>query len=154
MKYTRPPIYFWKVIAYQIFSLFYPLQKYLNVYNDCCSFKQTAPNAANTGGGSNTTNQGATATTSSSPTTGTLQVSLDNPNSVSATYAVTVTGNNPQPSSFSISATSPQFVKLGPGSFSVSIDTSVPHSFSGDCKGTMSAGELQSCTIHITGPSQ
>ena len=121
---------------------------------DCCAFKQTQPNAANTGGGSNTTNQGATATTSSSPTTGTLQVSLDNQNSVSATYAVTVTGNNPQPSSFSISATSPQFVKLGPGSFAVSIDTSVPHSFSGDCKGTMSAGELQSCTIHITGPSQ
>ena len=122
---------------------------------DCCSFKQTAPNAANTGGGSNTTNQGATATTSSSsPTTGTLQVSLDNPNSVSATYAVTVTGNNPQPSSFSLSATSPQFVKLGPGSFAVSVDTSVPHSFSGDCKGTMSAGQLQSCTIQITAPSQ
>jgi len=122
---------------------------------DCCSFKQTSPNAANTGGGSNTANQGSTATTtSSSPSTGTLQVVLDNPNSVSATYAVTVTGNNPQPSSFSLSATSPQFVKLGPGSFAVSVDTSVPHSFSGDCKGTMSAGQLQSCTIQITAPSQ
>ena len=122
---------------------------------DCCSFKQTHPNATNTGGGSNTTNQGATATTSSSsPTTGTLQVSLDNQNSVSATYAVTVTGNNPQPSSFSLSAISPQFVKLDPGSFAVSVDTSVPHSFSGDCKGTMSAGQLQSCTIQITAPSQ
>ncbi len=88
-----------------------------------------------------------------SPNTSTLQVVLNNPNSVSATYAVTVTGNNPQPSSFSLSATSPQFVKLGPGSFAVSVDTSVSHSFSGDCKGTMSAGQLQSCTIQITAPT-
>jgi len=96
-----------------------------------------------------------TTTSSSSSTAGTyLQVVLNNPNDISSAFTVTVTGNNPQPSSFSISATSPQFVKLGPGSFAVSIDTSVPHSFSGDCKGTMSAGQLQSCTIQITAPSQ
>src|SRR4051812_27373337 len=92
------------------------------------------PNAPNTGGSSNTANQDATATTSSSSSsTGSLQVVLNNPNSISATFAVTVTGNNPQPSLFSLSATSPQFVKLDPGSFAVSVDTSVSHSFSGDC---------------------
>ena len=121
---------------------------------DCCSFKQTPPNAPNTGGGSNTANQGSTATTTSSPSTGTLQVVLDNPNSISATYAVTVTGNNPQPSSFSLSAISPQFVKLDPGSFAVSVDTGVSHSISGDCNGTINAGQLLICTIQITAPTQ
>jgi hypothetical protein len=112
----------------------------------------TPPNAPNTGGGSNTANQDTTATTTSSPATGTLQVVLNNPNSISATYAVTVTGNNPQPSSFSLSAISPQFVKLGPGSFAVSVDTSASHSFSGDCIGTISDGQMLSCTIQITAP--
>ena len=87
-----------------------------------------------------------------SPSTSTLQVVVNNPNSVSATFAVTVTGNNPHPSSFSLSAISPQFVKLDPGSFAVSVDTSVPHSFSGDCNGTINAGQLLICTIQITAP--
>jgi len=89
-----------------------------------------------------------------SPNTSTLQVVLNNPNSVSATYAVTVTGNNPHPSSFSLSAISPQFVKLDPGSFAVSVDTGVSHSFSGDCNGTINAGQLLICTIQITAPTQ
>ena len=88
-----------------------------------------------------------------SPNTSTLQVVLNNPNSVSATYAVTVTGNNPHPSSFSLSAISPQFVKLDPGSFAVSVDTGVSHSFSGDCNGTINAGQLLICTIQITAPT-
>src|SRR4051812_27148412 len=64
-------------------------------------------------------------TTSSSPATGTLVIVLDNPNSISTTFPITVTGNNPQPSSFALSAISPQIVTLGPGPFAVSTDTSV-----------------------------
>jgi hypothetical protein len=100
-------------------------------------------------------NTTATTTSSSSSATGTyLQVVLNNPNSISSAFTVTVTGNNPQPSSFSLSATSPQFVKLDPGSFAISVDTNVSHSFSGDCTGTISAGQLLSCTIQITAPAQ
>src|SRR3954453_7095679 len=93
-----------------------------------------------------------TATTASlSSATGTyLQVVLNNPNSISSAFTVTVTGNNPQPYSFSLSSISPQFVKLDPGSFAVSIDTDYPHSYSKDCTGTISAGQNLSCTIHIT----
>ena len=88
---------------------------------------------------------------SSSSATGTyLQVVLNNPNSISSSFTVTVTGNNPQPYSFSLSSISPQFVKLDPGSFAVSIDTSYPHSYSKDCTGTISAGQNLSCPIHIT----
>ena len=88
---------------------------------------------------------------SSSSATGTyLQVVLNNPNSISSSFTVTVTGNNPQPYSFSLSSISPQFVKLDPGSFAVSIDTGYPHSYSKDCTGTISAGQNLSCTIHIT----
>jgi hypothetical protein len=96
-------------------------------------------------------NTTATTTTSSSSATGTyLQVVLNNPNSISSAFTVTVTGNNPQPYSFSLSSISPQFVKLDPGSFAVSIDTGYPHSYSKDCTGTISAGQNLSCTIHIT----
>src|SRR4051812_21054234 len=95
--------------------------------------------------------QGNTTTSSSSSATGTyLQVVLNNPNSISSAFTVTVTGNNPQPYSFSLSSISPQFVKLDPGSFAVSIDTGYPHSYSKDCTGTISAGQNLSCTIHIT----
>ena len=96
-----------------------------------------------------------TATSSSSSATGTyLQVVLNNPNSISSSFTVTVTGNNPQPYSFSLSSISPQFVKLDPGSFAVSIDTGYPYSYSGDCTGTISAGQHTSCTIQITPPAQ
>src|SRR3954454_16808209 len=92
-----------------------------------------------------------TSTSSSSSATGTyLQVILNNPNSISSAFTVTVTGNNPQPYSFCLSSISPQFVKLHPGSFAVSIDTGYPHSYSKDCTGTISAGQNLSCTIHIT----
>ena len=94
-----------------------------------------------------------TTTSSSSSTAGTyLQVVLNNPNDISSAFTVTVTGNNPQPYSFSLSSISPQFVKLDPGSFAVSLDTGYPHSYSGDCTGTISAGQHLSCTIHITAP--
>src|SRR6478672_5652482 len=94
-----------------------------------------------------------TTTTTSSSTAGTyLQVVLNNPNDISSAFTVTVTGNNPQPYSFSLSSISPQFVKLDPGSFAVSLDTGYPHSYSGDCTGTISAGQHLSCTIHITAP--
>ena len=96
-------------------------------------------------------NTTATTTTSSSSSsssaTGTyLQVVLNNPNSISSSFTVTVTGNNPQPYSFSLSSISPQFVKLDPGSFAVSIDTGYPHSYSKDCTGTISAGQNLSCS--------
>ena len=45
-----------------------------------------------------------TTTSSSSSTAGTyLQVVLNNPNDISSAFTVTVTGNNPQPYSFSLS---------------------------------------------------
>jgi len=98
-------------------------------------------------------NTTATTSSSSSSTAGTyLQVVLNNPNDISSAFTVTVTGNNPQPYSFSLSSISPQFVKLDPGSFAVSLDTGYPRSYSGDCTGTISAGQHLSCTIHITAP--
>ena len=79
--------------------------------------------------------------------TGTLLLSIEcisqcNPGT---TFPITVTGNNPQPSSFILAGEQP--VKIGSGSFAVSADTNVPHSFSGDCKGAISAGQTIGCFI-------
>ena len=84
--------------------------------------------------------------------TGTLLLSIEcisqcNPGT---TFPITVTGNNPQPSSFILAGEQP--VKIGPGSFAVSADINVPHSFSGDCKGAISAGQMLTCTIKILVP--
>ena len=91
-------------------------------------------------------------TTSSSPATGTLVIVLDNPGSISTTFPITVTGNNPQPSSFSLSAENPQIVTLGPGPFAVSTDTSVSLYYSKDCKGTISTGQNLPCLITTVPP--
>ena len=76
---------------------------------------------------------------------------------------VIVTGNNPQPSSFTfISRSNSQLVTLGPGSFEITESTQlllVTSSFDGDCAGsqtstnqaqatgTISAGQHLTCTI-------
>ena len=93
-----------------------------------------------------------TTTTTSSPATGNLVIVLDNPGSISTTFPITVTGNNPQPSSFALSAENPQIVTLGPGPFAVSTDISVSLYYSKDCKGTISAGQNLQCLITTVPP--
>ena len=94
----------------------------------------------------------ATTTLPTTPATGTLVIVLDNPGSISTTFPITVTGNNPQPSSFALSAISPQIVTLGPGPFAVFTDTSVSLYYSKDCKGTISAGQNLPCLITTVPP--
>jgi|SRR5690348_326818 hypothetical protein len=78
------------------------------------------------------------------------------------TFNVQITGNNPQPSSFSISDSQNQTVTLAPGSFTVS---EVPVagfqvSFTGHClqtgpfvaTGTISAGQHLTCIIRNVTP--
>jgi len=81
--------------------------------------------------------------------TGTLLLSIEcisqcNPGT---TFPITVTGNNPQPSSFILAGEQP--VKIGPGSFAVSPTSNNQQSpnYSGDCKGTISAGQNLKCSI-------
>jgi hypothetical protein len=93
-----------------------------------------------------------TTTSSSSPATGNLVIVLDNPGSISTTFPITVTGNNPQPSAFALSAENPQIVTLGPGPFAVSTDISVSLYYSKDCKGTISAGQNLQCLITTVPP--
>jgi hypothetical protein len=73
-------------------------------------------------------------------------------------FSVQVTGNNPNPSSFTLSNGQSQSVTLGPGSFTVNevpVPGFFPPSFSGDCReagssratGTISAGQHLTCTI-------
>jgi hypothetical protein len=80
-------------------------------------------------------------------------------------FPITVTGNNPQQSSFSLSDGESQAVTLGPGTFRVTETLSgvppilsiVIPTFTGDCKqtspdsfdatGTISAGQILHCTI-------
>ena len=63
-------------------------------------------------------------------------------------FPITVTGNNPQPSSFHLATFKSQIVSLGPGSFAVTQDTNgIPPYYIGDCKGTISAGQNLKCSI-------
>lgn len=75
-------------------------------------------------------------------------------------FLITVTGNNPQPSSFTLSVGPTQAVTLGPGTFTVTESFPgmvVPPFFLGDCKqtargsfsatGTISAGQILDCNI-------
>jgi hypothetical protein len=108
-------------------------------------------------------------TTITPPTTGTLIITkICNPfgdfaTCEATTFPITVTDNNPQPSSFSLSHGESQTVTLGPGSFTVheSVPTDFePPGFTGDCvqtarrspdaTGTISAGETLHCTITNT----
>jgi hypothetical protein len=92
--------------------------------------------------------QGSTTATTTISLPTTLLVSVICTNCYSAT--VTVTGNNPQPSSFSISdSRGAQPVILLPGSFAVSVDSLQP-TYTGDCKGTISAGQHLTCNIEVT----
>jgi hypothetical protein len=91
-------------------------------------------------------------TTTSSPATGNLVIVLDNPGYISTTFPIAVTGNNPQPSSFALSAENPQIVTLGPGPFAVSTDISVSLYYSKDCKDTISAGQNLQCLITTVPP--
>jgi hypothetical protein len=74
-------------------------------------------------------------------------------------FTITVTGNNPQPSTFVLQNGDNQLVTLGPGSYTVK-ETQPPgfiSSFAGDCMrvfernatatGAISAGQHQTCTI-------
>jgi hypothetical protein len=105
-----------------------------------------------------TCTEGSTSVTSS--TTGTLRITKICPPGCSGTeFPITVIGNNPQPSSFSLKSGQGQDVKLGPGSFTV--HETVPRKFtprySGDCKrtgsgspdatGTISAEQNLLCTV-------
>ena len=63
-------------------------------------------------------------------------------------FTITVDGNNPTPSSFDGSSSGTS-VTLNPGSYSVS-ENSLPEytsSKSGDCAGSLSAGETKQCTL-------
>jgi hypothetical protein len=73
-------------------------------------------------------------------------------------FPITVTGNNPQPSSLSIPRGQTQSVTLGPGSFTVTeSQTGFATTFTGDCTqtapgsfeatGTISAGQTLHCTV-------
>jgi hypothetical protein len=76
-------------------------------------------------------------------------------------FSITVTDNNPQPSTFALANGDSQLVTLGPGTYTVT--ENVPFgftiAFSGDCTqsvplssatGTISAGQHQTCTITNT----
>jgi hypothetical protein len=108
-------------------------------------------------------------TTVTPPTTGTLIITkICNPAGSFATceattFPITVTDNNPQPSSFSLGHEESQTVTLGPGSFTVHESVPAdfePPGFTGDCvetarrspdaTGTISAGETLHCTITNT----
>ena len=73
----------------------------------------------------------------------------------SGEFTITVTGNHPDPASFSGSETG-TLVTLGVGSYKVSEDelTGFEVSFSGDCNangdGTIAAGDHQTCTVTNT----
>ena len=71
---------------------------------------------------------------------------------------ITVTGNNPQPSSFSFTGTGgSQLVTLGPGNFRIGVNTPFQADFSGSCAefspriatGTINEGQQLTCTITI-----
>jgi|SRR6476469_5335287 len=91
-------------------------------------------------------------TTATTPIAGILVI-LNCLTCINITFTTTVISNNPQPSSFPLYHDGAQLVKLGPGSFAVSIVASMNQSYSKDCKGTISAG--QALTFNITlKPSQ
>jgi hypothetical protein len=134
-------------------------------------------NITNTATASSNQNQNACAvavtcpqgsTTVTPPATGTLQISkVCDPGSITAcgsvNFAITVTDNNPQPSSFNLNNGDTQSVTLGSGSFTIHEDSQgfIP-TFTGDCKqtepgsedatGTISAGQTLHCTITNTQP--
>jgi hypothetical protein len=97
------------------------------------------------------------------PTTGTLFVIKSCIQCLGLAFSITVTGNNPQPSSFTLSNGEHQAVTLGPGSFTV---TETPGFtapvFSLNCKqtahrsfsatGTISAGQRLFCLIENRHP--
>jgi hypothetical protein len=67
-------------------------------------------------------------------------------------FGVQVSGNNPNPSSFSLTDGGSQSVALGAGQFNV-VETPTPGfttSYSGDCNSTMAAGQQLTCTITNT----
>jgi hypothetical protein len=116
----------------------------------------------------NDASNGVSKTDRNPETTGTLLVSKDcirlSGGRCFNAFNVQITGNNPQPSSFSVSDTQSQTVILDPGSFTVS---EVPVagfivSFSGNCAqivpgsheatGTISAGQHLTCVIRNVTP--
>jgi hypothetical protein len=100
-----------------------------------------------------------TPTVTSTPTTGTLRILKDCSLGCPGTaFPITVTGNNPQPSSFILANIHFKDVTLGPGTFTVHESLPrgfLPPSFVGDCKqtgpldatGTISAGQNLGCLI-------
>ena len=84
---------------------------------------------------------------------------IGGPCTVQSMATITVTDNNPRPSTFVLTPGSSQLVTLGPGDYSVTemIGFGFIPIFSGDCMqtasgsftatGTISAGEHQTCTI-------
>jgi hypothetical protein len=80
------------------------------------------------------------------------------PSCTGVTFSITVTGNNPQPSSFTLGGGGHQAVTLGAGTFTVTeahVAGFNPPSFANNCKqvtvdsatGTISAGQTLSCVI-------
>jgi hypothetical protein len=76
-------------------------------------------------------------------------------------FSIQITGNNPQPSTFTLTPDSSQLVTLGPGTFTMferATFTIVSATFSGDCMktapteatGTISVGQHLTCTITNT----
>jgi hypothetical protein len=105
-----------------------------------------------------------TTTPTPKPTTTTLLVkkvcfqadSTPCPSEPRFTFPITVTDDNPKPSTFSLANGDSQLVILGPGTYKVSEahPTIFTVTFSGDCNangdGTIAAGQHKTCTITNT----
>ena len=75
-----------------------------------------------------------------------------------ADFTITVTGNNPHPSSFPGSG-SGTLVRLGAGSYTVNETPDLgaslfTASFSDDCSGTIAPGDQKTCTVTNTEPEE
>ena len=138
--------------------------------------EQKEKNNCSSGGGSDTqcTNDATQSTRSREEpeTTGTLlikKVCVGVPegtpcfNPQSFAFSIQITGNNPQPSTFTLTPDTSQLVTLGPGTFTIVESATFPITsvtFSGACMqtapgsleatGTISAGQHLTCTITNT----
>jgi hypothetical protein len=67
----------------------------------------------------------------------------------SSEFTITVTGNNPTPSTFQVTSASGTLVTLGVGAYKVSEEPFLGFhpSFSADCTGSIAPGDQKTCSI-------
>jgi Prealbumin-like fold domain len=124
--------------------------------NSVTGFADQSDNLQQSAAAPTTANQ-TTPTPTPAPTTATLTVikivSGNATNTTPSNFTMHVTGNNPTPANFAGSNGTGTDVTLGPGTFSVT-ETGPTSSFNttttGDCSGTITAGQHLSCTITNT----